>query len=248
MEWHKAKNIMLALLILVNLVLLGSRAYMSSTERREQQAAAAGAVEYLNTIGITLEPALIPLQSPERSLCIIPRNRDAEAAFAELLLGSSEPQVGGSIDRYASNSGQVVWRHGGQVEVQSPEVPTAETLMSKLENCRADGQFLTQEIDGLPVFNCTLEVMEGKTIHGRWCFGEPALLDNKPEMTAAGLLIAYGGAVRNAPPSEITALDYGYVVQSVPTVGVRLVPVLRLTADGESVYLNALDGEVLIVE
>jgi hypothetical protein len=43
-------------------------------------------------------------------------------------------------------------------------------------------------------------------------------------------------------------LEYGYIAESVPNVGVRLVPVLRLCTDSEYVYLNALNGEILSVE
>lgn len=248
MEWHKAKNIMLALLILVNLVLLGSRAYLASTERREQLAAIEGAAARLHEIGIEVDASLIPAHSPGRRLCIIPRDREAEAAFAGQILSDVTISSQGSTDRYQSDSGLALWRHGGQFEVRTANIPSDARLYEMLEDCRRTDTVLMQEISGLPVFNCTLQITPGESIRGRWCFGEPALLEDRREMSAAGLLIVYGTKVSDAPPAHITSLEYGYIAESVPNVGVRLVPVLRLCTDSEYVYLNALNGEILSVE
>jgi len=248
MEWHKAKNIMLVLLVLVNLILLGSRAYVTTAQLREQHQAAQGAADYLQKLGISLDVSLIPPQPLQRDLCIIPRDREAEAAFARALIPHCQLQSSGSSDRYQDTTRYVIWRHGGQLEVQA-NLQNGEYLQKQLGGTAIyKGITLTQTIDGLPIFNCTLTILDTDSLQGRWCFGEPALLEQGPEISAAGLLIAYGSSVADAPPEKITELQHGYIVQSVPNVGVRLVPVLRIIADDEPVYLNALTGDIMIVE
>lgn len=248
MEWHKAKNIMLVLLVLVNLILLGSRAYIAGNERQEQLEAVQGAAAYLKTLGIELDVSLIPQETLHRNLCVIPRDREAEADFANALLSDVTLQSSSSTDRYLGSEGLIIWRHGGQLEVQAT-LQSGEYLLEQLGGTAIyKGITFTQTIDGLPLFNCTLTILDTDMLQGRWCFGEPAVLEEGTEMSVPGLLIAYGAAVAAAPPEKITQLLHGYIVQSVPNVGVRLVPVLRITADETNVYLNALTGETMIVE
>ncbi|NMA08178.1 MAG: hypothetical protein GX929_03555 [Clostridiales bacterium] len=256
MDWSRAKNIIIGMLLLVNVFLLGMYGYLRYTEDRIWNESVAGAAAYLERQGIALDTSLIPRESLRRGLRVIVRDRAAESAAAHALLGDAEVTGSGGNDRYRSAVGSLSWLSGGTVEAQlAASVLDGEGSVQEMLGHAGisaavfDTDSLTQQIDGLPVFNCTLTLTRDASscaLQGRYCFGTPQAVDTGVEMELPGLLIAYASAMRSFAIERITALDPGWVVQTLPGIGVRLIPVWRITASDTVTYINALDGSVVL--
>ena len=125
MDWSRAKNIILAMLLLVNLFLLGTLGFLKYDEVRSFRESAEGTVRVLASRGIELDKSLITRERDRRRLCIIVRSREREAAVAENLLGPAEVSGSGGNDRYRSALGSIDWRSGGSFDAQLLSTPSA---------------------------------------------------------------------------------------------------------------------------
>ena len=67
-------------------------------------------------------------------------------------------------------------------------------------------------------------------------------------MGLCGVLIDYASIVSGLAIERIDAIDPGWVAQTLPGAGVRLVPVWRITGSGVVTYVNALDGSAVLAE
>ena len=82
MEWSRAKNVIIGMLLLVNLFLLGMLGYLKLLETRSFRESVDGTLQVLAARGIEADPSLISHDTDERALCVIVRDREREAALA----------------------------------------------------------------------------------------------------------------------------------------------------------------------
>ena len=256
MEWSRAKNVIIGMLLLVNLFLLGMLGYLKLLETRSFRESVDGTLQVLAARGIEADPSLISRDPDDRALCVIVRDRDREAALAENLLGEAEVSGSGGSDRYRGSRGTVTWRTGGSFDAAftaDARALAAALMASGIPAAGTSGVSgeIGQYVDGLPVFNCGLRYVFGGstcTISGRYCLGVPEPVDDRAPMSQTSVLIEYASVVSGLAIERIDAMDPGWVVQMLPGIGVRLIPVWRITSPGLVTYINAVEGGAVLVE
>lgn len=256
MEWGRAKNVIIGMLLLVNLFLLGMLGYLKLAETRSFRESVEGTIRVLEARGIEADASLISQDADERRLCVIVRDQTQEAALAANLLGETEVSGSGGSDRYRSDRGTVTWRSGGSFDAAFAADAAGLASALKASGIGTDGKpavsgEIPQYVDGLPVFNCGLRYVFGGstcTMSGRYCLGEPQQVDDREPMGQCSVLIEYASIVSGLAIERIDALDPGWVVQMLPGIGVRLIPVWRVTSPGLVTYVNAVEGGAVVVE
>ncbi|MDD6877595.1 MAG: hypothetical protein PUD44_07415 [Clostridiaceae bacterium] len=258
MDWSRAKNIVIGMLVLVNLFLLATLGYLKYTEASNFRESVNGTVRVLKSRGIEVDESLIVKLRDDRRLCVVVRSRETEADVAAAFLGETELSGSGGSDRYRSGSGTLSWLPGGifsasfRADAASLREKLASLPLSDTASVSSDGGTLCQYIDGYPVFNCTVGYAFGTdgscTLSGRVCLGEPQPASDAEPMGLCGVLIDYASIVSGLAIERIDAIDPGWVAQTLPGAGVRLVPVWRITGSGVVTYVNALDGSAVLAE
>ena len=258
MDWNRAKNVIICMLLLVNLFLLGMIGYLRLQETRSFRESVEGTVRVLASRGIGVDESLITGKKDERRLCIIERDRTREAAVAQNLLGISEVSASGGNDRYKGEWGTAAWLSGGNFDAGftanaaqfEQALRDSGIALPEGWTAGATGE-IGQYIDGLPIFNCGLRYVIGGstcTVSGRYCLGKPQPVDDRAPMGECSVLISYASIVSGLAIERIDAMDPGWVVQTLPGIGVRLIPVWRITSPGLVTYVNAVDGSAVLVE
>ncbi len=260
MDWSRAKNIVIGMLILVNLFLFGTLSYLKYTENANFRESVEGTVRVLEARGIAIDESMITKIKDDRRMCVIVRNRESESAVAAAFLGTTEVSGSGGNDRYRGDSGTLSWLPGGMFDAAlradadslgglliSSGLPLAQPAAIS-----AGGGTICQRIDDLPVFNCALNYAfdgdGGCTLSGRICLGAPQPVDDTEPMGLGGILIDYASIVSGLAIERIDSIDSGWVAQTLPGIGVRLVPVWRVAGSGVVTYVNALDGSAVLAE
>lgn len=114
MEWKRAKNIILCVLLFANIFLLIN--LMTLLEKRwgEQIDKALVAAENLVQRGHTVDTASIGRLPVSLRVYDVPRSSEYEKKLAESVLGKCEVKpVGGGIEIYFNDTGRFVFRSGG---------------------------------------------------------------------------------------------------------------------------------------
>jgi len=277
MDWSKAKNLIIGMLIAVNVFLLFVCFYTERTRLSVQETAVANAAAYLAERGIELDPTILPQKAEDRSLLLVERDDAAEAMTAEKLIGGSEVSRVGGIVRFSSADGSstALWRAGGLFEA-STAIPgafghsgalTSHPAVTALsasgisatavaDSSAGDLQqmILYQYCDGQPIFNASLTVTCGTQdvvyVAGRWCLGETKPISAADEMDLPGLLIRFAEQMSDsdADVSRIEAIRPGYIAQSIASAGVKLIPAWEITVPSGACYISAVDGTILVSE
>lgn len=259
MNWNRAKNIILLMLFLTNLFLACFLGYMNITQQHMFREAAESTVRVLKSHGIELDIRLISNEEDDRRLCVIERDRAAEQVIAQKLMKNSEVSDSGGNDHYVGENGSVTWMSGGFVEGSIASDPAS--VLSAFSSANAgklspdtSSEEVTsymQELNGLPVFNCIISLTaseNGTDFTGRYCTGTPIPVNDSRPMSETGILIKYSSGISGQVVSRITDIDRGWAVQTLPGIGIRLIPIYRITADTATTYMNAIDGSVLLSE
>ena len=273
MQWDKVKNVLIAILLAVNLFLLGNLGIkLWQTHRRADELA-----DNLRTLvsgsGMMLAdnfelPEDITL--PELSL---DRSRADEEAIAAAMLGESAErteQEDGTV-RFESDAGTLEWHADGTVRgscalretAPSGEAETLEQarrlagqwgFQAEQPSWTASGTAatLTGVIAGLPVHNRHLTLAfsaaDGTvTLDGMWSFGTPYT-------TANGIGIACGAAdallqfaADGGAAGTIRSMSVGYRMQTDSSRRIRLTPTWKIVTDSGE-YLVDCDKKTTIGE
>lgn len=259
MDWSKAKNLMILLLVIVNVFLLGNISYLLYRNEATARSTVTELVAYLESRGITLEEDIVPRENMGRTVLVVERSTEAEAALARALLDDASLTEDADGD-YSSQTGTCNLKSGGYMEAFWTEEISARNLVSRFENGGVTlqdtsytdtfAEFSIAYAD-LPVFNCqvTATLENGVwTASGRICVGNALRTDSASERDVAGLLVGVMQKLILMDTTEITQIEAGWVASSISSVGVRLLPVYKLTADSGDFYVNAVDGTLLSVE
>ena len=277
MEWSKAKNIIIGMLIAVNIFLLFICFFAERNKRSVQETEIANTVSYLQQHGTVIDPSIIPTQQEPRSILLIERDDVQEAQLAETLIdGKRSDRTGGTV-RFSADDGSkvAIWRAGGLFEANTV-IPdafaytgdlTAHPAVLKLAQAGAaagevrevdvgeHGKLLIcQYHNGLPIFNATLTVTCGAEdivyAAGRLCVGVSQPISAAEEMGVPGLLIRFAEqmADTDADLTHIKAIRPGYVAQNIVSTGVRLIPAWEITTPSGAYYINAVEGTMLVSE
>lgn len=259
LDWSKAKNLIILLLALVNVFLLGNIAYLLYKNEAAARNTVAELVAYLEARGVSLEADAVPRENLGRTVLVVERDTELEAASARVLL--DDQSLSAAADGlYASTAGELSVKAGGYLDARLTSDAGARALVSLIEksgvslsatehtNDTAEMQVAYAE---LPVFNCRLTASrEGDawTVSGRICVGNALRTDAGTERDVPGLIVAVAQRLILRGTTEITQIEAGWVAGSISNVGLRLIPVYKLMADTDDFYVNAVDGTLLSVE
>ncbi len=270
MEWHRVKNIILAILVIVNSMLLMLVWNQRAETLRYEQSALEGAVQVLAENGIELS-----LQTVQDRKSHQPGNAErdveAEAQLAATLLGADAvgENRGGGLYTYSSQLGELSFRPGGVLTAELANVPIwetadpesyAETLMGSLNiECHrvrsnlssGNGTILyVQLLNGAPVFSSqvVLTYEEGRlrSISGT------LLAMTEPE-TESGTLLSLPTILMRFLDDVLTSGDVcsailevepGYLVSQSFSNAIQLRPTWYISTNTADYYVDGITGEL----
>ena len=222
MQWDKVKNILIAILLTINLFLLGNLAVRGWQSHRRTSELEANLRTLVSARGMQLDTAFSfpeDITLPELSL---DRSRADEEKIAAAMLGE----------------------HAERTEQEDGTV--------RFESDRDTVVTLTGSVAGLPVHNrrLTLDFSAGDgsvSLVGLWSFGTPYTTANGISITcsAADALLQF--AAESGETGKIESMTAGYRMQTDSSRRIRLTPTWKIdTETGE--YLVDCDKKTIIGE
>lgn len=273
MQWDKVKNILIAILLTINLFLLGNLAVRGWQSHRRTSELEANLRTLVSARGMQLDTAFSfpeDITLPELSL---DRSRADEEKVAAAMLGEHAErteQEDGTVC-FESDRGTLEWQADGNVQADYTLTESAPTSASEaLEQARrlcsrwgfqaeqADWTAedtvvtLTGSVAGLPVHNrrLTLDFSAGDgsvSLVGLWSFGTPYTTANGISITcsAADALLQF--AAESGETGTIESMTAGYRMQTDSSRRIRLTPTWKIDTE-TGVYLVDCDKKTIIGE
>ena len=264
MKTSRLKNIVIAILALVNVFLLALLVARGAQERSARRRTEEELVRLYANAGVELPAALIPRELPRLAAADPARDQSAEAAFAETLLGAcSLEDVGGGIYRYRGEKGACLFRSSGSVEATlERSVGSREAFCESLfsangyaalfSDVQSDGTGTVVAVRMLGsgmVFNARLALRFYRgsliSVTGSFVPGvePPEGVEGMDGVTALVRFLDYSrgsGEVCTA----VTDVRAGYLLQSTASAAQRLIPAWCVVTDVNQYYVNMTSGEV----
>lgn len=264
MNSSRLKNIVIAILALVNLFLLALLLARGVQEHSVRTRTETQLIQLYAASGVELPASLIPKETPHLAPADPVRSLGSEAALAGAILGDCAAEdVGGGIYRYHGEAGTCLIRASGVVEASlGRAVDDPETFFEGLfsafgyaalySDLQSDGTGTVAAVRMLPggmVFNARLELSFTKnvltSVTGAFV---PAVETPEGENRISGVtaLVRFldysnsGGEVCTA----VTDVRSGYLLQSTASASQRLLPAWCITTDVNQYYINMNNGEV----
>lgn len=269
MQWSRVKTILIVLLLAANLALLGVYAYSRSRDRQVTDYAVSALVDVLGEMGVTIDKKTVPPDMSRLYVYDVPRDEQLENQIAQKLIGECRTEnPGGGIYQYSSDAGRVSFRSAGVLQAvfgvplsDEEKQTSAQFLAGTLLQTGLGDAIIredtpaqlhaVQTLSGLEIFNCSLTALFDDagnltSLSGRWVTGQPAVSDVSQPKSAAFALIRLTQSRIDAldPIREVTGMQEGYIAVTAAPGIMRFVPVWKVTADGEEIYVNAITGQV----
>lgn len=268
MEWHRAKNIILTILVIVNCMLLMLVWTRRSETLRYEQSALDRTVQVLAENGIELSPQVVE----DRKSCqpgSAERDLESEAQFAAILLGESAQgeNRGGGLYTYSSRLGELSFRPGGVLVAELADDPVWETAdpeshaASLMESLNVDcylvesnlsagsGTVLyVQLLGGAPVFSCQVvfSYEEGKLsgISGTLLTVTEPETENRELLSLPTVLMRFlDDVLANGDVcSAILRVESGYLVTQSFSNSIQLRPAWYISTNTADYYVDGITG------
>ena len=257
MEWSKAKNIILIVLILANgFLIINIVSVFIQTDGVEREMREL-ALHLLTTQGHTVEETA--LNNLPRIAYSYYQTRDSkrEDEIARLALGEYKKEIrGGGIVEYTSDAGRFSFRNGGVfigelngVDASEDIVAAAEAILKNTKIFQGKLQEINGKIIGVQkiegsfeIEDFTIEVEQntrGIKISGRY-FDEKNAQKIKSNWDTARLIVGLNQVIGESRTVQDMQLIYS--CENSTAEGSLFVPVLKVTLVGETVYLNGNTG------
>lgn len=270
MEWHRVKNIIIVILLLINGFLLALVGAQRSEARRYEQSALDGAIAVLAKNGITLSEDAI-LGRTGQNYGTIERSIPLEGAAASALLGEGVESAnrGGGLYIYTNDGGQISFRSGGEVSTvlkehsrwytDDPEAHAAELAVRlgvelrpvSVEISEGSGTIVyQQEMDGVPLFSCrvtfTYEDRHLTALNGTLFASEEPAVESGEALSLSTVLMQVLDEVltSGSVSSEIRSVEPGWLPEQSFNDTVHLTPVWYISTNTADYYVDGVTGEV----
>ena len=269
MEWHRAKNVIIVILLLINgllLVLVGAR---RGEARRYEQSALEGAIQVLAENGISMEESAVKGRTG-LSAGELERSIELEQAAASALLGESVEGAnrGGGLYIYTGEGGQISFRSGGDLSTALKDhsrwaaedpVSHAYSLLAELglegyvvSEHISDGSgtvICQQTMDGVPLFSCRLTFSyESRKLTG---ISGTVFVSEVPEgesgsitLSTALMHVLEEVLTSGTVCSEILSVEPGWLPEQSFNDRVNLVPVWYVSTNTADYYVDGITGKV----
>ena len=256
MQWDKVKNILIAILLAVNLFLMGSLVakFWQNWQRADELEA------NLRTLaegyGVTLAEGFRLPQDKVLPTLSLDRSRTDEEAVAQAMLGADAERTereDGTV-RFESEAGSAEWGADGSLHAslltdgdapadadealrQARRLLSAWGLLASDATLQADGiaVTLTGEVAGQPVHNRTLTLRfdeaGGVTLDGLWSFGTPytTVRGSGVSCNAADALLEF--VARAGDAQQIRSMTAGYRMEMDGSRRLQLTPTWKIVTD-----------------
>lgn len=271
MEWHRVKNVIISILILLNVFLLVLVAFRRSETIRYERSALERTVRVLEQNGIQMaaDAAVTPADAVRG---MAERSMDREKRVSVALLGAEkveEKNLGGGLFSYSTSAGTVSFRTGGEILLRPSDDPMWYTddpaghsagLMNAMElEFRPDDVSLSegsgtvsylQLLNGSPLFSCrvTLTYESGHLTE----LSGALLVTGEPEMEEGRflnlptVLMRFLDEVLTSGEvcSAILSVEPGYLLNQSFANTVRLQPVWYISTNTADYYADGVTGEL----
>lgn len=271
MRWSKIKNIVIALLLVVDVLLLGQVVFQEAESAALRRQAREEAAALLAQNGIRVDLEAMP-EDRELGPMWCERDSEKEATLAAALLGEAAVGVDGG---YTGSKGRVWFYSSGDFAVELDpsayrlETETVEALsarvMGKLD---FQGEILSvtetegtvsvrmrQSWEGNPIFSCeaVLTYQDGslRAVRGRRLPGTPTAVAGDRTMTVTTALIRFLGGVTEGGyvRSQVKSMTAGYEMTAMPPSGAfKLTPVWQVETDASPFRMDAQGNLTQITE
>lgn len=270
MEWHRVKNILLAILVIVNGMLLLLVWNQRTETLRYEQSALDGARQVLAENGIGLSAEAVQGRKSHQPGSA-ERDVQLEAELAAVLLGETArgENRGGGLYTYSTQLGELSFRPGGILAAKLADVPFWETadpeshaaaLMGNLSvECyrvrsnlvSGSGTILyVQLLEDAPVFSCqvVLTYEEGRlrSISGTLLAMTEPELENGTLLSLPTVLMRFLDDVLDSGDvcSAILEVEPGYLVTQSFSNAIQLRPTWYISTNTADYYVDGITGVV----
>ena len=273
MEWSKAKNILIVLLLLVDTFLLGIYIFRAEEENSGHENIRTEICTVLKKQGIEISKNMIPLDSMEFNPATVDVREMKREEIGKLLGNITET----TSEDYTTFSGEngtfmynkdsfsLVYESGKPIygaesaKKLSEEIASALSVRTNSEAFRygkSDGGYtvkIPQIISGIELFDCSIEIKiseSGSVIaHGSYlCDGEITTYSDKVS-TVSAVMLSFADAVKEKGISGINVSDVrvGYMAKASDSKRVSLAPAIGIETDS-GLFLVDMQTERVYVE
>ncbi len=268
MSVSKIKNIVIAILLLVNIafgvLIIADRADIAKRQRRTRESVIAIMAEN----GITVSPSVIP-KDVSLTEYLTGRDQQLEQKAAQAVLGEcSFSDQGGNIYSYESPLGVARFRGNGEFEISltgegaaAHTAADAKKLVGEMgveaahtDTQRSDG-IITESfrctVDGRDVFGCELQLRYDASglvsVTGRRPTGEPEYRTDGAFITLPTVLMRFLDTVSSGGYvcSGIEKIECGYMFFTSVSPQRSLTPVWHIVTDTGGFFFNGITGAMI---
>ncbi|MBE6987221.1 MAG: hypothetical protein E7432_00400 [Ruminococcaceae bacterium] len=264
MEWKRAKNIILCVLVFANLFLAINLGALIDRRLGEQQDKTAIAIKNLRRRGHTVYEDAEKKLAYQLYIYDVPRNESFEAEIAEGLLGKcTKESKGGGIEEYSSDIGLCTFRSGGNFlceiygrNIENDMEKSARDIIKAMgikkykfaETGKTSVSFTTKAADKFAVedYNVKIEqTTRGVQISGRLLDMENAVRSSVSPDYAKILIKIADSAEKEGINLEILSMEVVYIADYAQADETVLTPYMKLLeADGIR-YVNLNTSEII---
>ena len=269
MNWSRAKTILIALLLAVDVFLLVVYISRDNGVRKDEMALRADVCAILSAQGIDVDEQLVPLDSVGIRPAVLQRKTDMQKAAVSFFGKVTEEKNGENIT-YSGEGGSImfsddafslVYESGKRVDNEDAAKVLAKAVAESFAvtggmrdyTCRSDesGYIIgvSQMFSGVPVFDCGIEVKisaSGSVIASGKFIGKGVRVptDGMVMKTSALLLSFADGAVKEALcPLKVSSVKLGYISKTPAAGRVSMSPTLCVTTDKGVFYVDMQNGK-----
>lgn len=270
MEWSKAKNLILLILVLTNVLLLFFVAGPKTQSAIQNDRARDTAIKLLHAQGIAVNDALIPTELTLSQLNFT-QDRSREEHLATALLGTVTPEdLGGGIMLYTGAEGAIRFHTSGEFSAEflpeSKSIGTAtpqEYSLDLLDTLELEGEIydvtlendttiiqIGQLWDGVPLQgyglslhysnNTLTSITAGKRLAGT------TTTSDFPTITIPTALMNFATGIQTL--GDVTQLIEqirpAYIVSPSPSDTVELIPIWYIGTDTSAYHLDLISGKL----
>lgn len=273
MEWSKAKNILIVLLVVVDVFLLGMYIWRTETAKKEEHALRVEVCDVLRNMGISVSEDMIPKDSMGVSPAIISLHsigrKDAERLLGNVTESTSEDSTTFSGEKgtlmITKDSFSIVYESGRQVlgtekaKTLAREIATALSVEAEEKNfvCKKDdgGYIVTirQIFSDAELFDCDVEMKISENgsviVSGKYiCEGEITTYSGDV-LSASAVMLAFADEVKKQGLRDVNveSINMGYAPKVSDGERLSLAPTLGIRTN-HGMFLVDMQTERISVE
>ncbi len=269
MNWSRAKTILIALLLAVDVFLLVVYISRDNGVRRDEIALRADVCDILSAQGIDVARELVPLDSVGIRPAVLQRKTDTQKTavsfFGKVTEEKNEENItysgqGGSV-MFSDDAFSLVYESGKSVDNEDEAKVLAKAVAESFAVTGGMSDYISrsdesgysigisQMFSGVPVFDCGIEVKiskSGSVIASGKFIGKGVRVPTDGEvMKTSALMLSFAdGAVKEALcPLMVSSVTLGYISKAPAAGRVSMSPTLCVTTDKGVFYVDMQSGK-----